>query len=145
MTEKKYVIGGKIYLQRPLVLGQYQQLLNILGDIAIPANADIPAMIAVMGALAPAALAVVLTPAPLWRRVIRWLPSPRRKNIKALAAKIEFVITPEQIVEVVEDFFDCNPLPLLLERLTKVAGENMEKIKEKTKSEPSASSSPAGT
>ena len=145
MPEKTYRIGDKTYIQRPLVLGQYRQLLDVLGKFQVPQPLDVRALIIALGSDIAQAIAIVLTPAPLWRRLIRRWPSPRDKKIEALAAKIDFAITPEQIIEVIEDFFVCNPLPLLLSKLHTVAGLITVQAGEKTESSPSASSSPGGT
>jgi hypothetical protein len=105
---KKYNIGGITYVQRPLVFGQLRQLLDILKGVAIPTNTGTLGLINALDSHLPAALAVVLTPEgfPL-----------RDKDLAALSAEIEFAITPEQAIEVVEDFFACNPIPFLLESI----------------------------
>jgi hypothetical protein len=114
MTEKKYVIGGNTYIQRPLVLGQLKQLLDVLKGITIPADMETIALVDALGGRLPKALAVVLNP--------EGLPL-REKDIDDLAVEIEFAITLEQTVEVVEDFFACNPLPSLLSKLGMAAGK----------------------
>ncbi len=131
MEERKYEIGGKAYIQRPLVLGQMRQLLDLLKGITIPAGADAYGLIRALGESLPQALAIVLTQEG---------ESPRDKNVKEAACEIEFAITPEQTLEVVDHFFDLNAIPLLLSRIAGVA----EKIGERmtgTGSRKSASSS----
>lgn len=142
--EYEYKIGGRTYIQRPLVLAQYHQLLEMLREVQIPAALDVRALVAALDADVSHLVAVVLTPAPLWRRLTGLYPSPKRKNIEALAARIEFAATPEQIIEVVEDFFVCNPLHWILDRLILAAGTFKKQILE-TASKSSASSSPAET
>jgi len=132
MIEKKYDIGGKTYIQKPLVLGQLRQLLAVLKEVEIPADANVPCLIDVLGAHLPDALAVILNPEGI---------SPRDKELGALADEIEFTITPEQIFEVVDDFFGCNPLPSLLDRVG-VAAEAIKASMSKTESRPWPSSSP---
>jgi len=136
MTEKKYDIGGKSYVQKPLVLGQLRQLLAALKGVTIPTNVDSMGLVDALNDHLPAALAIVLIPEGF---------SPRDKDIEALAAEIEFAITPEQIFEVVEDFFVCNPLPSLLDRLGMAAGKIMEQMTAGMGSMTSASSLPAET
>ena len=135
MTEKKYDIGGKVYVQRPLVLGQTRQLLRVLDGLALPGNLEVRSLIETLGESLPAALAVVLTEEG---------KSPKDKDIEALAAELEFSITLEQTAQVIEDFFDCNPLPSLLDKLTKAAG-NIGAGMKATALKNSASSSPAET
>jgi hypothetical protein len=124
MTEKKYEIGGKNYIQKPLVLGQIRQLLEVLKGVTIPANSDTLALVNAMSDRLPAALAVVLIP--------EGLSSLRDKDLDALALEIAFAITPEQTLGVVEDFFDCNPLPSLLNRLGMAAGKIKQQMTPKT-------------
>lgn len=114
MAEKKYDIGGKIYVQRPLVLGQTRQLLRLLGGLELPGNLEIRSVIETLGESLPAALAVVLTEEG---------KNPKDKDLEALASELEFEITLDQTAQVVEDFFGCNPLPSLLDKLTEAAGK----------------------
>jgi hypothetical protein len=106
-VEKTYELGTTTYVQRPLVLGQIRQLLEQLEGLTFDAAAGPAVLVATLGDRLPLCLAVVLTPEGA---------SPREKDLVALADEIEFAIAPEQVLEVVEDFFDCNPLASLLER-----------------------------
>ena len=108
MEEKRYEIGGKIYIQRPLVLGQVQQLLVMVEGTQIPADANMFGIVTAVGDKLFLALAIVLTEEG---------KSPRDKDFPALADEIEFSILPEQTITVIEDFFDCNPLFSILERV----------------------------
>lgn len=110
--EFNYQIGDKTYIQRPLVLGQVRQLLDLLQDIIIPGNIDIMGIVRLLGDLLPEALAIILTEKdhPL-----------KGKNIAELATEIEFAIAPEQCAEVIENFLSCNPTASLLERLAGTA------------------------
>lgn len=110
--EKRYEIGGAAYVQRPLVLGQVRQLLEVLDGVRFAPDADPFALVAALGDRLALALAVVLTPEG---------QSPRGKDLPALADELEFAIAPEQVLEVVEDFFGCNPMASLVERLTGAA------------------------
>jgi hypothetical protein len=114
MTEvRRYEIDGKTYLQRSLVLGQIRQLMTVLEGLTIPPDVTVPALIDLLGAKLPEALAVVLTEEG---------KSPRDKNLAALAAELEFSLPIETACEVVEDFFACNPVAALLDRLTGTMG-----------------------
>jgi hypothetical protein len=133
----KYEIGGKTYVQRTLVLGQTRQLLGVVRFIKLPGDLEIRSLIEALGPHLPGVLAVVLTEEG---------KSPRDKDLEVLAAELEFSITLEQTAQVIEDFFSCNPLPSLLDKLTQAAGKISAKIgKPKTESNPSASSSQAET
>lgn len=106
--EKRYEIGGKTYIQRPLVLGQDLQLLNLLEGISLPAGLNSAAIVIMLAGLLPEALAIVLTEEgrPL-----------KDKNIAELATELEFAITREQALTVIEDFLFCNPLDSPLEKI----------------------------
>ncbi len=132
---KTYRIGGKTYEQRPLVLGQLRQLLAVLGDVALPADAGALGLVAALGEKLPLALAVVLTEKG---------QSPAGKDLPAAAAEIEFAISPETALEVVEDFFDCNPIASLLDRAAQMIGKLQTRVVPPP-STGSLSSSPAAT
>lgn len=127
MQEKfTYEIGGKKYTQRALVLGQTRQLKNVIEGIVIPKGikgmGETELMLAIVGVVGdklPDALAVVLTPEGV---------ELKDKDLKALAREIEFAIPPDQAFQVIEDFFDCNPIASLLERLSGAIGKIAEKI-----------------
>ena len=111
MTEKKeftYEIGGKKYIQKPMFLGQIRQLMNLMQGIVIPHDIDTMGLVSLLGDKLPLALAIVLTPEGV---------SLKDKDIHSLASEIEFEISPETSLQAVEDFFVCNPVPSLLERL----------------------------
>lgn len=107
--EFTYDIEGRIYVQRPLVLGQIKQLFEILQDVRIPADAGTFGLIQALGDRLFAALAVVLTEKG---------ESPRDKDLVSLADTLSFSVTAEIVLKVIEDFFACNPVFSLLERLT---------------------------
>ena len=133
MTEMKYEIGDKILIQRPLVLGQLRQLLAVLDGITLPADLNTRSLVEALGDQLPRALAVVLTEQG---------KSPKDKDIDTLAEEIDYGMSLEQIVQAVEDFFVCNPLSSLLDKLTGAAGK-IGATMQQTQSRISASSSPA--
>lgn len=104
-----YEIGGKTYTQRPLVLGQISQLMSLMKGLIIPHDIDTLGLVSLLGNKLPQAVAVVLTPEGV---------SLKDKDVNALTAELEFEISPEQTIQVVEDFFVLNPIVSLLERLS---------------------------
>jgi hypothetical protein len=107
---KAYEIGGKTYEQRPLVLGQWRQLVGLLADVEIPPGNILQGLITALeerGRL-DKALAVVLTEQG---------KSPRDKDLDLAASELEFLITPQQIAGVIGDFFTCNPASSILNQL----------------------------
>jgi len=135
MEDRKYEIGDKIYIQRPLVLGQIRQLIDLLSGVTIPAGADAYGLIRALGESLPKALAIVLTEEG---------KSPREKDLREAAIELEFAITPEQTLEVVDHFFDLNAISSLLSRIAETAEKAGERMT-KTGSPRSASSSPQET
>jgi len=107
--EKTYVIGDKTYTQKPLVLGQVKQLLDLLKDVEIPGDIDALGLVTILGDKLPLALAIVLAEKG---------KSLRGKDIPELADEIEFEVTPEQTLEITDDFFLINPISSVLEKLT---------------------------
>ncbi len=140
MREEKsvfeYTIGGKKYVQKKLVLGQIRQLTNLLDGIAIPENSDTTAWVLALGSKISEALAIVLTEENA---------SLADKDLAQNTKEIEFNIEPELVVEVVEDFFGCNPIASILGKLTGMIGNVVETTEKMTGLKDSASSSPGET
>lgn len=131
----KYQIGDKTYVQKKLVLGQWRQLLDLLKGLSIPQDLGAREIVPVFGDKLSHALAIVLTEEG---------KHVRNKDMIALASELEFAIEPEMVLQVVEDFFDCNPIPSLLKRMSGIMGKISGKVGA-TGSKMSASSSPTET
>jgi hypothetical protein len=136
MEIKTYEIGDKKYEQRPLVLGQIRQLQEVIQGMRLDPAAGNIGLITALGDKMPQALAVVLIPEGV---------APKDKDLAALAKDIEFTIFPEQIFEVVNDFFTCNPMQSLLERFKEIIGGIKTKIGAVTGSKSFSASSPEAT
>lgn len=134
MAEKTYDIGGKKYVQRALVLGQIRQLVACIEGVVFPEDLDPRSLIITLGDRLPRALAIVLTPENT---------EVRGKDLEELAEEIEFSISPEAIFEVIEDFFDCNPIVSLLESVGKMSAKIQTKLPTGSKS--LSASSPEAT
>jgi hypothetical protein len=138
-TEFTYDIGGKRYVQRPLVLGQWRQLIPQLTGLSLPADPGVEDIILAIGDGIEHLAAVVITEEGA---------SPRDKDITALAAELEFALTPETAVQIADDFFACNPLQSVLEKLAAAAGRIAGAIPGGSTISPSSSpegTSPGGT
>ena len=116
---KKYEIDGQTYVQKPLVLGQVRQLLDALEGITIDPAVGTLGIVRALGNRLPQVVAIVLTQDG---------QSPAGKDLEAAAEGVGFNISPEQVLEVLEDFFVCNPLSLLLDRLAGFIEEVTPKI-----------------
>jgi len=98
---KTYKIGDKEYVQKPVVFGQLRQLLGLLDGLALPLDSSPLSIVAAFGDRLPTAIGIVLQEDGV--RLIE-------KDPVELGRRIEFDLTPEQTVEIIEDFFDCNPV-----------------------------------
>jgi hypothetical protein len=109
-----YVIGNKTYTMKPLVMGQLQQLINIIKDVQFSGD-DIMSLMMGLGDRLPEAIAVVLHEPEV---------SLKDKDIKALSLELAFEMSPEQTLGIVEDFFECTPVSSLVEKIR----ETVEKV-----------------
>lgn len=132
VTENKYqyTIGGIVYEQYPLVLGQISRLMKIVGDVNLPQENNVLSLISAFGDKLPKAFAIIFHVPGV---------SLKDKDIDKIASDIEYELTPEVSLEVIENFFDSNPISLLAEKI----GKTVEKIGEKLSigSKPSVPSS----
>lgn len=106
----KYIIDGKTYIQKPLVLGQIRQLIGHLKGLEIKPGSSGVGIVFELGDQLPAALAIVL---------VEEGKSPKREmeEIKQFSEELEYLIDGDTTVMVVEDFFVCNPISSILERI----------------------------
>jgi len=124
----EYVIGGKVYTMKPLVLGQVNQLINLIKDVNLPSEPTIANLMLALGDKLPEAVAIILHVPEV---------SLKQKNIKELSEEISFEMSPELTLEIVEDFFDCIPLSLLLAKITETIKRVTEKMGQETGSQTS--------
>ncbi|HSW63659.1 MAG TPA: hypothetical protein VLH56_10185 [Dissulfurispiraceae bacterium] len=111
--EFTYQVGGKTYVQRPLVLGQMQQLMALLRGASIP-DGSIQGLLEAFGDKLPDALAIVL---------IADGTDVRDKDISELAAELAATADLETSIEVIEDFFTLTPAVSLSARLAGLMGK----------------------
>lgn len=138
MNSKQYIINGKTYIQRPLVLGQFRQLIGVVKDIQIPPTLNAMLIASSLGDSLPRAIAVVITESGVKLR-------EKEKNIDKAAAEIEFDLSLELAVEIIEDFFDLTLTPALINRIRGMMKKAGMGITLSGASKKSASSSPEGT
>jgi hypothetical protein len=133
-TEYLYKIGEVEYRMKPLVLGQISRLMKLLEGVVLPEDSNVLSMVSALGDKLPMAFAIIFH--------IPNIPL-KEKNLEAIANDLEFELSPEMTMEIVEDFFDCTPISLLAEKM----GKTIEKIGEKMTigSKKSVSSSPVET
>jgi len=113
---------------KPLVLGQVNQLLALLKDVNLPQDGSIPMVIGALGDKLSLAIAIALHDPEV---------SLQNKDIKQLAKDLEFEMSPELTLEIVEDFFDCTPISSLLTKVTNTVKKVTEKMSEEIGSQTS--------
>ena len=104
----EYFIGGKKYIQKPLVIGQLKQLSRLLKDVVITPEAGATSLVEAIGDKLPEAMAIVLIPEGV---------EVKDKNIEEIAKELEFQVDIDIAVKVIEDFFVCNQVSSLWKRL----------------------------
>jgi hypothetical protein len=117
-----YEIDGIVYKQEKLKMGQINQIISLLKDVNIPADANAINLITALGDKLPKAIAIVLHVPDV---------KLKDKDIDILSGELEFEMSPELALEIIEDFFDLTPISSLLERV----GKTVEKIAERMKIE----------
>ncbi len=107
-----YDIDGVKYKQTPIVLGQAIQLSKELAGLD-GMIADLTSFINIVGDKLPTLMAIVLTPEGV---------RAKDKDIAELAEMFEGTVDLETTEQVISDFFVCNPITSLLERIEKATG-----------------------
>lgn len=137
-TARKYLIGNKPYLQRPLVMGQLGLLLPLLESVRITESGLQPGnILAALGRNLPRALAVVLIEEG---RDVR----EAMHELDARTEDLQWAMPPETALEVIEDFFDCNPISSIAQRIRGAAERIQERAGAKASSTGSSLTSAAG-
>ncbi len=122
---RKYQIGNKTYIQRPIVMGQLGLLLPLLESVRITdTGLQAGNILAALGRNLPRALAVVLIEDGLSMR-------EAMNDLDARTDEMQWGMSPETALEVIEDFFDCNPISSIARRITGAA----ERIRERTQTQ----------
>lgn len=129
--EFRYDIGGKIFVQRPLVLGQIRQLLELLKGVVLPREFGARDLVVLLGANISKALAIILCKPG---------EDIRTKDLDAMAQELEFSVSAETAIEVIEDFFACSQVASLLRRIEDLAAAVEVQVKGTGSSRPSYSS-----
>jgi len=114
--EYEYQIDNKTYVQKPLVLGQIEQLSTLLNGLEIKTDMQPEDIISVLKEKIPQALAIVLCEKG---------EKLKDKDIESFAKELKFAIDLDLTMDVITDFFECNPIVSLLKKLR----DQAEKIK----------------
>ena len=136
---KKYEFEGKTYTQQRLVLGQIRQLFELFKE-GIPVSAltrpDPREILKVLGNDIFQGVAVVLR--------VEGVPL-QDKDVEALAKELEWRMTPDDLAEVIRDFFVFTPILSLLAEFNSLMDGLISDLEAQDPSMKSAPSSPEGT
>lgn len=119
--EFKYTIGERMFIQRPLVWGQVRQLMDLLKTVEIKPPYGTKELVEVLGDKIIYAVAIALSEQG---------KSPKEKDVTSLVTDIEFDLSVDMMLQVIDDFFSCNPTALYLERLSKLIGNVAKGVEE---------------
>jgi hypothetical protein len=103
----KYEINGKKYIQKPLVIGQIKQIAGLLNDFQLKETPTTMDFISALGDKIPNFFAIVL---------VEEGKSPKDKDLNLMAKELE-QCSLETAVKVIDDFFSCNPLSLVFQKV----------------------------
>ncbi len=111
MDKIGYTFEGKGYYQRKLLIGQLKQLVDAMQGVKLRFD-DPASLIFSLGDRLPLALAAVLIPEGV---------EPQDKDVNAVAKELSFLMTPEDVMAVIDDFFSLNEPYSLLTRFTQMS------------------------
>jgi hypothetical protein len=109
----RYKIGGREYIQRPLVLLQVEQLAVFIAGMSIPAGTTVPGLVSMLGSRISEGLAIILTPEGV---------GIDEKDLAEIAGHLRRHVDIDTAVKAVEDFLSCNPVGSVFDKLTGVMG-----------------------
>ena len=109
----QYEIEGRKFVQRKLVWGQLQQLMDLLEGFEIEGEANVADLLKALGDKIPNAAAIV---------VIEEGQPLKQKDVAALSDFFEENLPVDLSIQMVEDFFVCNPTDLLLRKFANLIG-----------------------
>jgi hypothetical protein len=105
----RYVIGGKRYVQNKLSWGQVLHVVGLLRGADLRQAGGIFGVIEALGPKLPELLAVALVPEG---------QSPERTPEELAETAAALAANPEVMFEALSDFFVCNPVVSLAEKMT---------------------------
>lgn len=146
-THTYYIIGEKTYVQREVTIGQANQLSKVMRSIVFPKDFSPISIFMAFGELLPKALAVVLLEedrvgGKSSDEVKDYL---KTRDTEQLASDLEWTSTPIQNMQVIEDFFDCNPADSLFRKFAGLIKMIKKRMEKEISSTSSVSPSPTAT
>lgn len=117
----KYEFNNKVYVQDKLVWGQVKQLASVLKEVKFATPLTYQSLIEILGDKLPTAIAIVMVEEGV---------KIKGRDIEKIAEEFEDSLPFDVAVQVVEDFFICNPIASLLEKLAGMMDKVNEKMEE---------------
>lgn len=108
MEEKVYEIGGRKFVQRKVVWGQAKQIIKEIEGVELPSEFTPKDVLKVLESRLPRLVSIVLIPEG---------ESARTKKNDEMLEFFEWEMSLEQTMEIIEDFFVCNPIPSWLDKV----------------------------
>ena len=108
MDSKEYVIGDRKFTQKHLVWGQARQLIKEIEGVELPSDYTPKDILGLLEAKLPNLISIVLIPEG---------QTAKSKNNAEMLEFFEWELSLEGMVNIVEDFFECNPIPSWLEKM----------------------------
>lgn len=112
MTQKQYTIGKKNYYLRPLVLGQVEQLKDLVEGTKFDLESlNATQIVAVLGDQLPQGLAIILTEEDV---------ELEDKDVDKLAKTLKFTVDIELAIILITDFFGITPISSLWTKIVEL-------------------------
>jgi hypothetical protein len=125
-SKKVYIVGGRNYVQEPLVLGQWKQLLT---TIKLPDDGKSISTQTIFSIIGENIVNVV---AILLREEGKPL---REKGVEELAENIGFEMSIDTATEVLDDFFLMNDIGLIMKAIEGLMDKITDQVKGKEEKE----------
>ncbi len=110
---EEYTIDGIVHRHRPLVYGQFLALAPLLSSVKIDGGMSVSDFILAVGKKVPELLAIALVPDGMSvKEACRTAFSHNRAEL------IQWGMSPPDVIEVLEDFFECNRLSSMSKKMT---------------------------
>ena len=120
MEPKKYIINGKTYIQKPLVLGQITPFLDVMEGRTIN-DLNALALVKSFGDILPKIAALILIPEGV---------KVSMRDLSALEEEFRDELDIDTALEVAADFLACNPVSSLFTKLRKMMSMAREEIRD---------------
>jgi hypothetical protein len=113
MPEKKYEIGGKIFIQRPLLVGQLVPLVTRTDGVIIN-SLDAKSVVSTLGDKLNSVLAVIMIPEGV---------DVKSRDLDEIERHLDNYLEVSTATEIVGFFFDSTPPSLLLSLIKIMMGK----------------------